>query len=356
MTREEILRVLAEIQEPFSFSVDRPAMLARRKKNLGSTDWAALLEMHPFRKGLEVVADKRSPVDTSDKGSLIMEVGSAQEGFIRVKFYDPNRDDSGAHLYGVEPLVEASLDRWESGPFNLIPHKEHKWLATNVDDLAMSRFGSCAVEIKNVGSFAVKDWRGSEPPHYHWVQCQAHMCVLESHFGGEEFDHCFLVGKLNDREMKVFLIQRDDEFIKSAVDVLGNKWRMIQDGSADLLWALDGSEKTIDALKSMYPGVKDEEAYLNNLEPDVVAYTDKLRELKSLEQEVRELRARIMLGMGDATKAVSGMFKISYPVISGRAKIDAKSAQEAHPEIPWENFMKPGKTYRGGLRITKSKK
>ena len=356
MTREDILRVLAEIQEPFSFSVDRPAMLGRRKKSLGSTDWAALLDMHPYRKGLEVGADKRSPVDVSDKGSLIMEVGSDQEGFIRVKFYDPERDDSGAHMYEVEPLHLASLDRWESGPFNLIPHKDHDWLATNVDDLAMSRFGSCVVEIKNVGAFAAKDWRGDVPPQYHWVQCQAHMCVLESHFGGEEFDHCFLVGKLNDRELKVFLIQRDDKFIKSAVDVLGNKWRMIQDGSADLVWAIDGSEKTIDAIKAIYPGVKGEEVCIGGLEPDVVTYLDRMRELKAIESEVRELKAKIMLGMGDATKAVSGMFKLSYPVISGRSRLDARQAQEAHPEIPWDDFMKPGKTYRGGLRITKSKR
>jgi len=342
---KELIEKIRKIEEPFSFHTDREGMLQRRKKGFGSTDWAPLLSSHPYRKSLEVIMDKKTE-SIVDDAPLIAEVGSHMESFIRAKFYQKND-------YGCSPLIESSEDKSAPGEYNLIPHAVHPFLYANVDDLAISKHGSCVVEIKNVSSYVQKQWAEIDPPRYHWIQCQAHMAILGSHFGDDSFDHCLLVGMLNNRDTKVFLIQRDDAFISQAIDLLGRRWNMVQEGDvSDLMWELEGDDKTLDAVKAMYPGKEGLEADVADMEPDAAEYIQKSGELKELEKEVKQLKARIAFSMGNAVKGTAGGFKISYPIIKGRERVDVEVAMVAHPEIDWASFNKRGKDFRGGLRIS----
>lgn len=311
--------------------------------------------MHPWGTDLEVTVDKRSPVG-EDKSNLLMRNGSHMESQIRSEFYDPEFNESGAYLYNVEPLVEECRSSTSPGAFNLIPHKEHDFLFANVDCLGISRFGPCVVEIKNVSPNAAPGWSGDEPPKYHWVQCQAHMEVLRSHFGDTAFDHCFLVGMIANRKLKIFIIQRDDEFISGAIDRLSSKWNTVQNGTPDdLFLALDSHEKTLDAVKKYYPGKRGQEVVLEDVEHLCLQYEAKCEQLAGVEAEVRELKAKLMFKMGDAVKAKAGIFKMSLPLINGRKSIDHKRAMAENPDIDWSRFEKTGSEYRGGLRVSRRK-
>jgi len=354
--RNKVNQKLQEVAEDYSFSRDRAGMLERRRKGFGSTDHSAFRGLHPFVAPLRAYMDKVDPPEDSAK--LIMEVGTYMESFIRSQFYKRHMERTGK--FGpIWPVMPGMEKEYVNDGWGLIPHATKPFLFTNIDDACHDEFGFGVVEIKNVGAFTARKWKGDGYPHYNWVQCQHHMAVLSSHFpeNPEYFDHCYLVGLLDNRELAVRLITRDDEFIKESLEILELQWEKVQSRDMEHFLTYEGSEDELKAIQKVFPGDVEAEPVDLSLDTEtaIIEYLWHKDELATVKKQVEGFKAQIAMAMKESTRGTVNDYTVRYPVISGRKKVNIEAVKKDHPEINWDDYTTAGKDYRGGITIKRGK-
>lgn len=343
----------AEVVGPLETLNDTSSWFAHRDEGIGASRLPVITGDLPaqFCSRLQYALELNGAIDQKE-ATTPMRVGTHMEPLIRELFAEDDsttakrveRDDE----FGLAPAI------------GTLRHKTIDCLYASVDDLAIDNLGITHIEYKNVGMGSSKHWRGGDMPRWNWAQCQAQMGVLSSHFADnrEYFDHCYLVGLLNNRDLEIRLIRRDDDWIKWAFDEAQTFWSAVSSGNNTFfLDDVDGSDSTKRAIAQALPGITEGEQI--NLGAGVDELSGKLEDAivnaKHATEEVNLLRSKLQLHMGNATRGATTLYRVSWPVMNGRKKLDEEAFTRTHPDIKLSEFMGSGGTYRGGLRVSRIK-
>ncbi len=253
---------------------------------------------------------------------------------------------------GNDERIESRL-----APVGMIAHADpaFSFALANVDDLAVSDMGMCVVEYKNVGVYGKKAWADGAIPSYYWTQIQWYMGILHSHFKDdypEAFDHCYLVALVGNTEFATRLVLRDDEWFADALMAASMFWSAVNDGDAETV-VLDGAEYDYKDIAKAFPGEKDGDVLeIDDEMVDLVEdYDACCAKLKNAEHDHKQAKAKLAAAMKDATRAESENWRVTWPAMNGRSRLDTKALKEAHPEIDYSSFEKQGAPYRGALKV-----
>lgn len=220
--------------------------------------------------------------------------------------------------------------------------KDHPWMVAQIDRRIV---GGGLLEIKTTDAANAADW-GTEgsadiPAHY-YAQVQHQLAVMREGFA----EVAVLIGG---NRMRLYLVQRDEEFIQDMVVAEGEFWSHVQSrvapepitlDEAALRWSKAKSEPVLGT--PIHAALRDEAL---SLQEEIKRQTERLDAIKlELESAMRDL--------GDALM-VNGESVATWKAQS-RKSLDEKALRAAHPEIDYGAYERES-SFRV-LRLSKPKK
>lgn len=310
-----------------------------RQSGIGGSDVGVVLGMSKYKTPLQLFNEKCWGAE--DFSSLPAELGSFLEPFLRKKM-----TESG------------ELEILDRG-CGMIFHKEHNFLFANPDDIGRDQYGFCIVEYKTTALHNAKHWKDGQLPQVYWAQVQLYMQVMASHFGYDEFQHAKVVVLFGNRNIETRLVSRDDYwFENTALPALERFWGTVQKKDPESFWleyaeGLDGSAEVTKAVNQAFvPEEKSDEVVELNAgaEAFLTTYALAKENYEIAKERFEAVKNKIKVVLKDVQKAETNRYRVTWPVISGRPRLDQGALKADHPEL-YSKYTKQGSQYRGALTI-----
>ena len=288
-----------EVPQSESYA-NRETWLEARQSTIGATDVAVILGLSHYKSAYTLWAEKTGRL-TPQKENLAMKLGLMLEPIVA----DLYRETTGR-----EPLV---LEDYQRHSRNATP-----WLCATPDRLLYYYEGKIKcrmpLELKTSGNDAA--WKEGIPMAYQaQVQIQMH-CMMASKGA--------LAVLIGNREFRHWDLERNDRFLKAALPKIEEFYDRIQNDDPP---SVDGSNSTAETLTLLHPKDNGDTRIMPSWLPEVDARRDELKEqIAALEDERKELDARIKEAIGDCTLGVYDNIKYSYKT----------QTRKAHIEVPFE--------------------
>ena len=327
--------------------------LELRKTGLGASKVPTISGDNPWTSKSKLYLDMIAMEDVVNDVPLIAKVGSFMEPFILNQFFDRMEPE------GVTPFTLGHTVFRETPPVGTVRHKKYPFLYATIDTIANTKWGVGGVEAKNVSLNVAKHWKGGECPAWNFVQTQMQMEVLGSWFDYEAFDHVYLVGLINNRDVEVRLIQRDPELCASLVKQCEDFWNVVTSGSvADALFEdIDGRDVTGKALRRAFPGdpLLDPKELSSDLDDIILQYENAKEQLDYWKKLVNEKKHAIQARMENSVKGSTTMFNVTWPVVQRRVDFDLTrfKRENQHLQSLVAQYQETIKSYRGGLKVSR---
>lgn len=291
--------------------MSREDWLAVREQGIGSSDAGAAVGLHPYKSQLELWMEK------TGRGGALPQV-------------DPN-DDSSPMFWGtvLESIVASCYARrtgFRVRRINaVLQHPSVPFMLANIDREVTGSRDVQILECKTAGINGANLWRDGVPEYVH-LQVMHQLAVT----GKQAADVAVLLGG---QELRIHRIERDDVMIEQLIELEQAFWNHVV---SDTPPPADGSESADMALRRLYP--KDtgtvldlsQDATLNAVFSDLLAVRQLLERHNDLEGQLRQ---KIQQRMGDASKAVFELGKVSWKRSKDSQVLDITSLSELHPEL-----------------------
>lgn len=283
------------------------AWVEARKGSIGGSDAAAIVGLNPYKSAYALWAEKSGKVEPEDiSAKEAVRLGHELEPYVARRFTE----------------ITGKKVRREN---YILKNTDYPWAHANVDRLVIGE--KAGLECKTTSALSLGKFKNGEYPATYYVQCVHYLAVT----GLDRWYLCVLIGN---QEVRVFTIERDEDEIKALMDMEGQFWAQVEDGTAPLP---DGSESSAKTIAALY---QDEGG-----ECDLTPFVGTLREYTDLKAQIRELTAKcdglanqIKEYMGTASKGAAGDFRVSYGNQTRRT-FDKKAFAKDNPGIslaPWE--------------------
>ncbi|MEH7342722.1 YqaJ viral recombinase family protein [Bacillus sp. JJ1532] len=284
--------------------MSREEWLKARKAGIGGSDAAAIAGLNKWKSPIGVYLDKTGQAPDEDKAGEAAYWGNMMEDIVAQEF---------SKRTGLKVRRRNAI----------LKHPEHHFMLANVDRLIVgAREG---LECKTASEYLKDLWEGEEIPASYLLQCQHYMAVT----GYVAWHIAVLIGGNKFVYKKV---ERDEELIQYLIDIEKNFWE--EHVLKQIPPAFDGSDASVDLLKTMYPeSIPDTEI---SLPPDTNTYLNALdqvnEELKELEDQKKEYENKIKALMGDNENAIVGDRLITWKSITSN-RFDSKRFSAEYPEL-----------------------
>jgi putative phage-type endonuclease len=303
--------------------LSREDWLDVRKGGIGSSDAGAAVGLNPYKSQLELWLEK-----TGQDAELPK--------------VDPN-DESSPMYWGtlLEPIVAAHYTKRTGNRVRrinaVLQHPKHEWMLANIDREVIGAGDVQILECKTAGINGAKLWRDG-PPEYVQLQVQHQLAVT----GKQAADvACLVCGN----ELRVYRIERDETLIGRLIELEQAFWNLVVTNTAP---APDGSDSADTALRALYP--RDTGATVDYSADLAMSglfsnYLDARQALADAEAREAQLKQRIQLSMGDATKAVFEQGAVSWKRSQDGTAIDTPKLLKDRPR-----WLEPYVITRSGSR------
>lgn len=277
-----------------------------RVKAIGGSDAGALLGFNQYKSPYALWAEKTGkivPEDISDREAV--RLGNDLEDYVAQRF------------------CEATGKKVRRCNFTL-KNSRYPFAHANVDRVVVGE--NAGLECKTTSSWEVlQQCRAGEYPDTWYAQMQHYMMV-------GEYEKYYLAVICFGHGFFWFEIKRSDGEIAALEAAEKEFWDMVV---SDTPPAADGSEATIDALKTIYAESNDSRGVidLTAVSAAVKIYSQLDKQISELEKERDSYKAQIMEYMGDAPKGVWDRYTISYKT-QQRRTFDKKGYEAANGTIP----------------------
>lgn len=276
--------------------------LELRKKSLGGTDSSVCVNMNPYKSLITLYADKKG-LSKEKETTEAMRIGTDLEGYVAERF------------------VEKSGKKVRND-FFMYADDEYDILTANVDRRIVGE--NAGLECKTMGGFNGYNLEAGEIPSHYYCQCMHYMMVMG-------FDRMYLAILVLQRDLYVFEIERDDDFIKAMREAEIAFWQNYV--MQNKIPAPDGSDSSLETLRELYPeGVQGSEVTIFGLDELVKDY----RAFKALEKEYKEkseeLKARICAKLGDNEVGLGEKYGCSWKNQS-KTGLDQSKLKAEMPDI-----------------------
>lgn len=280
-----------------------------RLSGIGGSDAAVVVGLSPFKSPYQLYLEKRGEAPIDDEETFRMQLGNILE----------------------EPIAQLYCERTgrtvRRQPIAF--HDEHPFMLANIDrQILKDPRGPGIYEGKTTNEWSGREIHGADdiPDHY-YIQAQHYMAVYDYAWasfgilvGTARFVWCDIV--------------RNDDVIAELIRQEGEFWERVQTGRPP---AIDGSERTGELIKRMYP--KDISKTITIEAPELIhaaqLFTKYKEQEKHVEAEIKRLGNMLKSAIGDASTAVlPGFGEISWKASKDSTKesIDLVKLQAEFPD------------------------
>ena len=285
----------------------REQWVESRRNSIGGSDAAALLGLNPYASPFSLWAEKTGavvPEDISMKEAV--RLGHVLEPYVAQRFTE---------LTGKKVRRENYI----------LKNADYPWAHANVDRLVIGE--KAGLECKTTSALNLSKFKNGEYPANYYCQCMHYLAVT----GLERWYLAVLIGN---QEVRVFVIERDEDEIKALMDMEAQFWAQVESGIAPLP---DGSESSSRAISQLYAD-EGGECDLTPLVSGLREYLALKAQIKELTEKCDSLGNRIKEYMGTASKGSAPEYRVSYGS-QIRKTFDKKAFLKDHPGMdlsPWE--------------------
>jgi putative phage-type endonuclease len=255
----------------------REAWLAGRNSGVGASESAALFGVSPWETPFSLWAKKTGRLSSDDVDGEWIEWGNLLEDPI-AKRYEQRK---GRKV-------------WQGGPYCVAEHPRIPFMRCTPDRWvieAPDRAGMGLLQIKNTNAFKSHDW-DEGPPDFIQIQVQHEMAVT----GRDWASVAVLIGGC---EFRSFDVERNQDFIEELEAQIRHFWGFVE---RDEQPPLDGSVRTLEAIKRLHPADNGETVLLPD---EAIDWLDTLEMAKSTakaaEKAETAAKAKLLAAIGPAT-------------------------------------------------------
>lgn len=252
-----------------------------RKGSIGGSDAASVVGLNPYKSAYALWAEKSGRLEPEDISTReAVRLGHVLEPYVAQRF----TEITGKKVRRENYILKNDL---------------YPWAHANVDRMVIGE--KAGLECKTTSALNLRAFKNGEYPANYYVQCVHYLAVT----GLERWYLAVLIGN---REVRVFVIERDEDEIAALMDAEREFWEGVESGAAPLA---DGSESTAKALGRLYG----DEGGICDLTP----FSATLREYVKLKAQIKSLGERcdglgnqIKEYMGTAREGSAPGFLVSY--------------------------------------------
>lgn len=272
-----------------------------RKKGIGGSDIAAVCGFSPYKSALACYIDKTDQAEVNDDENIPAELGLELEPFMSKKFE--------AWILKNEGL-KIELQKMQY----ILQDDEVDYFLVNLDRFFQHPDrGFCPVEIKTTTEFKRDSWTEDEVPTEYYTQCQWQLMITKAKW-------CYLIVLIGNRSIKVYVIPRNENVIIDLRARGKDFWENFVTKSVPP--APDGSDSSMDALRTLYPeeypeSVKVlEEEEEEKIHGELLRYDDLNLRIKELKRDIEAIKQTVISKIGDAELMMVSGRKVTYKTIS----------------------------------------
>lgn len=327
--------------------------LELRKTGISASEVSAVLGLNPYRRPINVWQDKMSPISETPQ-SESQELGHFFEKHIG-QYYATKYAPEGFWWRLFMPqktLVHPEINWAMATPDRFVfeaPSNTKKSDLRDLSDLAALGKAHHLAEIKLVGPFAVKDWitdperedltEADRVPLYVFCQCQWQMLVTG-------YDRVDVPAMLGGTKLRVFQIERDQEFINDALTICESfrKNYILKNVEPPP----DGSKNYSAYLGEKFAGTSSAEIieapqYAQALALEHARLSQSIKELSDKKERVDQM-LKTVIGNNDGMHGPWG--KVTWRLGKGRVNYSALVRDLNLPEETLSNYRTPSRTFR----------
>lgn len=279
----------------------RTSWLEERKTGIGGSDAAVVCGMSPWKTPHQLYLEKRGELDDVDLSSLEhVRFGNLLEDVVAQEF---------AHRTGLSVRRAQQMKR----------HPKHSFMLANIDRKIEGK--DELLEVKTTSEYNSDKWgdEGTDQvPEHYLMQAQHYLAVT-----GWDLAHMAVL--IGGNRMQTYQIGRNDDLIRSMIDLEGEFWEAVQTGTPpDVDYA---HPSTLEMLKRKYVGTN---GVIIDLPRQALAlHTERgqIREqIKELEARGKEIDGQLldMVGFNAAGRLPEGQGAYRRKLIEGGKEIAAR--------------------------------
>lgn len=305
--------------------MSREEWLNARRMGIGGSDAAAIVGLNQYVTPYALWADKTGRMPEQEENEA-MRQGRDLEDYVARRFTEQT---------GLKVRRRNQIIKNDSYPFAL----------ANIDrDVIGERAG---LECKTTTSLNMKRFRNGDFPAHYYVQCMHYLAVTG-------YDRWYLAVLIFGTELKVFIIERDEDEINALMDAERSFWETYV--VPDVPPPVDGLQPTDITINMLFPP---EAAQTGEAIPLVFSdrlkdYMELKRQAQAIDELLKKTEQQIKTELGEATEGICAGFKITWkPQI--RRQFDLHRFVEERPDIDLEEYFKTTNYRRLTIREDKQK-
>ena len=286
---------------------DHDEWLKLRSQYIGGSDAAAVVGLNAYSSQYSLWAEKTGRVP-GFAGNLATEVGAYLEEFVAQKFARETgkkvRKRNQSFFNSDYPFAIANIDREIVGE-------------------------DAGLEIKTTDSLNMRKFKNGEYPSNYYAQMVHYMAIT----GKKRWYLAVLIGN---KDFKIFTVERDEAEIAALMTAERDFWELVK---TDTPPAVDGTQATAGAIKSIYPESTDTPcdltAYAGNIR-QYIALKNKIKELEGLADEAAN---KIKAFIGESGFGSCGSYSVSWKTQT-RQTFDSRRFAKENPDIDLSGYYK----------------
>lgn len=286
-----------------------------RKGYIGGSDAGAIIGLNPYNSAFSVWAEKTGQLPEFE-GNISTRVGTYLEDLV-------------AKLFMEE--TEKKVQRLN---FTIV-NPAYSWACANIDREIIGE--DAILEIKTTTSMgAIKKFRSGEYPEQWYGQMVHYLAVT----GAKK---AYLAALENNRELRVFELERDEEEVKALMDAEREFWNTYV--LPKKTPPVDGHSATSEAIKKIFS----EEA---GDSIDLSGFLDVFQQRKAVNEQIKNLKTeldgldnRLKVAMGSMAKGTCGRFSVSWK-LQNTSGLDREKIKADFPEIDFSKYASQSRVFR----------
>jgi predicted phage-related endonuclease len=293
-----------------------------RSREIGGSDAAAIMGVHPTRSRMDVWMEKKGMLEKRPVSNQ-MRFGKFVQPFIGELYAETNLVSGQTlivsdqydrlHLFSCPENYAGGHDYGDIPEGLKITHPEYPFIVGHLDGFVIAEGSKWPdilwpIEGKSYNAHAAKQWgEDDDIPDYIYAQCQQYLAILPKDF----IDIPVLIGNASD--FTVRRIPRHDEFIKILIEKEVEFKAMLDEDRAP---EIDASDASMQYIKSLRPkdGIEIIVDEKHEIYPMVAEFKARKEALKEIEAEMDLWKNRVGEAM---VKAGAAKLRILSQAING---------------------------------------
>jgi len=296
--------------------------LEARTKGIGGSDAAVVLGLSKWKTPFELWLEKT--------GQIIPESSDSEEAYFGTL---------------LEDLVAKEFEKRSGNKVRrrntMFRHPDYPFIIANIDRFVVKE--KAILECKTTSAYNAKEWQDDEIPEPYIIQVQHYLGVL-----GPEYEKAYIAVLIGGQKFVWKEIARDDELIDMIFQAERYFWH--EHVEKNIAPPLDGSSAAEEYLKQRYaeaePGKTVDLKY---------EYKDKIQELLSLKETIKELDERakalendIKNELKDAETGFVQNYQVTWKQFESN-RVDTKKLKSMFPHV-YEQVLKPSSYRRFNIK------